>query len=44
MEYDLLSMAMVALLEDCRGMTIEAIGNLEIPLVFEDSAPQSMRR
>ena len=44
MAYDLLSMAMVALLEDCKGMTIEAIGSLEIPFVFENSAPPSMTR
>lgn len=38
MEYDLLSMVVVSLMENCKGMTIEAIGNLEVPFVFENAA------
>lgn len=32
MENDLISMVMVSLLEDCKGMTIESIGSLEVPV------------
>ena len=38
MEYDLLSMVLVSLLETYTGMTIESIGNLEVPFVFENAA------
>ncbi len=33
MEHDLLSIVLVPLLENCKGMTIESIGNLEIAFV-----------
>ena len=38
LDYDVFSLAVVGLSEDCRGMTIEAIGNLELPFVFENAA------
>ena len=44
MEYDLMSMVMVFLLEHCKGMTIESIGGLEIPFAIENIAPQQLAR
>jgi hypothetical protein len=38
MEYDLLSMVLMSLLENCKGLTIESIGNLEVPFVIENAA------
>ena len=35
MEYEFLGEYMTRLLNDCIGMTIESIGNLEVPLAFE---------
>ena len=35
MEYEFLGEFMARLLNDCIGMTIESIGNLEVPLTFE---------
>ena len=38
MEHDLLSIVLVSLLENRKGMTIESIGNLEAPFMFENAA------
>ena len=38
MEYDFSCTVMVRLLEECMGMSIETIGNLEVPLAFETTA------
>ena len=35
MEYEFLGEFMARLLNDCIGMTIASIGNLEVPLAFE---------
>ena len=38
MEYQFSCTAMVRLLEGCMGMSIETIGNLEVPSAFETTA------
>lgn len=35
MEYDFSCIAMMKVLENCIGMTIESIGSLEVPVTFE---------
>ena len=37
MEYEFLGEYLASILKDCMGMTIESIGNLEVPLAFETS-------
>ena len=44
MEYELMSMVMVSLLEHCKGMTIGSIGILEIPFVIENAVQQQLAR
>ena len=44
MEHDLISMVLLSVLEDCKGMTIESIGDLEIPFVIENAAAENLTR
>ena len=37
-------MVLLSVLEDCKGMTIESIGDLEIPFVIENAAAENLTR